>query len=386
MCFFCEEFQTSFKNSFFVCHFHSCAPTDASRRRRRRHPGRDEADDGGGGPLVTSGAASGVATAAAAGSSSSAAARAEAIIATFVGGGVVGGSDAIAPAIPASLVADNDNNDNCDEEIVELNKKIYHWRVAKWLTLRIPFDHYSLLAMLDKNKSALDVWVAIVMSLLVSVFAALLLYEHVYDDIFSIVLCFVVASCHYSLIKSVQPDSSSPIHGFNAMSTLSRPVYFCLVCAAILTLRFLTIGGESDGGGGGAGGGESDHAASHWTMSAHLDAASHQDDAFVKSRLACQRQEHRSLFCEMAPTARRLNAFLSSLSVYGVSATNGHLETVLATLENLLLFFPFVFTLGLLPQISTFALCILEQIDIYLFGGTVSVFFFLIIFNIFPVF
>ena len=39
-------------------------------------------------------------------------------------------------------------------------------------------------------------------------------------------------------------------------------------------------------------------------------------------------------------------------------------------MQTFLLFLPLVFTFGLLPQINTFLLSLLEQIEIYLFGGT----------------
>lgn len=38
------------------------------------------------------------------------------------------------------------------------------------------------------------------------------------------------------MLKSVQPDAASPVHGFNWLITYSRPVYFC-----ILTLLYLLI-------------------------------------------------------------------------------------------------------------------------------------------------
>ncbi len=40
----------------------------------------------------------------------------------------------------------------------------------------------------------------------------------------------------FSLLKSVQPDAASPIHGFNWLVAYSRPVYFCLVALVLLLL------------------------------------------------------------------------------------------------------------------------------------------------------
>ena len=45
-----------------------------------------------------------------------------------------------------------------------------------------------------------------------------------------------MAGCHFSLLKSVQPDACSPSHGYNKITVYSRPVYFCLCTSIILVL------------------------------------------------------------------------------------------------------------------------------------------------------
>lgn len=45
-----------------------------------------------------------------------------------------------------------------------------------------------------------------------------------------------MAGCHFSLLKSVQPDACSPAHGYNRITVYNRPVYFCLCTAIILVL------------------------------------------------------------------------------------------------------------------------------------------------------
>jgi hypothetical protein len=234
---------------------------------------------------------------------------------------------------------------NHEPEEEEVKKKIYHWRIAKFLTIKIPFDHFSLLAMLDKNESFVELIATLVISLLVALFASLILYERLYDDMVAILFCFIIASCHYSLIKSVQPDSSSPIHGFNSLTALSRPIYFCLVCSIILVLRFLTID-ESE------------------TDSTLISAVSHQSVAVMMD------QNDLSLFRSFSSTSKLINTFFEKFSLYGYFLSKSHLESLLSLFETFLLFFPLVFTFGLFPQITTFVLCILEQIDMYIFGGT----------------
>ena len=167
--------------------------------------------------------------------------------------------------------------------------------------------------MLDRNKNIGELALTIFMSTLVSVFASLILCERIYEDMLLILFCYIVASCHYSLLKSVQPDSSSPIHGFNSLTALSRPVYFCLLCSFILALRYLMSGADSSTG-------------------------------FIE-------------------TCRHIG-------FYGFQLNTSHFRTCLYALEIILLFFPLMFTLGLFPQISTFLICLMEHCDMHLFGGT----------------
>lgn len=41
----------------------------------------------------------------------------------------------------------------------------------------------------------------------------------------------------FSLLKSVQPDAASPIHGFNWVVTYSRPIYFSIIAVALLLVN-----------------------------------------------------------------------------------------------------------------------------------------------------
>jgi len=210
------------------------------------------------------------------------------------------------PAKPATL----DDTDLPD--LIELTQKTYTWQLTSTLAVHVPFDHFSLLAMLDRNHTPLELALSILIATLVSVCTALILNEHIYDDLLLVLFCFIAASCHYSLLKSVQPDSSSPIHGFNSLTALSRPIYFCLICTTILLLRLAT---------------------------------SNQNQP-------------------------ALTAFLGQFTIYSYPLHTAHCLLVTRFLETALLFFPLVFTFGLCPQINTFLLCVLEQLDMLLFGGT----------------
>ena len=105
----------------------------------------------------------------------------------------------------------------------------------------------------------------------------------------------------YSLLKSVQPDSASPTHGFNRMTVFSRAIYFSLCCAIILILEHSDPldSGSSNGSG-------------SW-----------------------------------------IHDFKNGVYVF-------------------LLCFPAIFVFGLLPQVNTCAMYVLEQIDIHIFGGNAA--------------
>ena len=97
-----------------------------------------------------------------------------------------------------------------------------------WSVVRVTFDRLQLLAAIDRNLSATENIVSIVLVVLVGVFAAAILDSGYYNDLWIFIFCLVTASCQYSLLKSVQPDSASPTHGFNRVIVFSRPVYFIL--------------------------------------------------------------------------------------------------------------------------------------------------------------
>ncbi|RNA15810.1 pecanex 1 isoform X3 [Brachionus plicatilis] len=189
----------------------------------------------------------------------------------------------------------------------EVKKKIFKLPINRSLSIRIPFDHFSLLAMLDKNTSPIELVASILLSVLVSIFTGLMLNQNIYQDLYLVIFCFIVASCYYSLLKSVQPDSSSPIHGFNRLTALSRPVYFCLICSTILGLRLYS---------------------------------------------------------------NTLVHTLQPLKFYNFSLQSNLVNNMVKFGQMFLLFFPILFTLGLFPQISTFCLSLIEQVDMNLFGGT----------------
>jgi len=186
-------------------------------------------------------------------------------------------------------------------------KHYYKFNLSPWHHIKIRFDRLDLMAVLDRNLTLFENVLSIFLSVLVSISGILLLNCGFYRDLFAFLLCVAVAGCHYSLLKSVQPDASSPTHGFNRVVIYSRSVYFCVISGTILGLT-------------------------HWL----------QDTPSV-------------------------------LTVYSIPITHPYFLTALRdSLATLLLFFPLLFTFGLFPQVNTFTLYLLEQIDIHVFGGNAA--------------
>lgn len=186
----------------------------------------------------------------------------------------------------------------------------YRLRLPGGRTLKVRFDRLSLLALLDRNPSLAESLASSLLVALMGSLGCLLLVRGFYQEHKAFVFCAVMASCQYSLFKSVQPDAASPTHGYNRVVIYSRPVYFCLCCAFALGLDLLM-------------------------------AAS--------------------------PTG------LSSFQLYGIELTS---PTLLVWGRDFflffLLFFPLFFSLGLLPQVSTFFMYVLEQVDMHIFGGNAT--------------
>ena len=153
-----------------------------------------------------------------------------------------------------------------DEQTIKLRKS-YTWPVrlfkkkskgaqneAYHLNVDVPVpSHFDLLALLDKSRRPSNLALGVLLSTCVNVLAAcVFMSEDMYGfanltndtntnntSIFDLLLfCFILASCQYSLLKSPQPDTSSPIHGFNTMTSFSRPAYFCLSLVIIVPLSY----------------------------------------------------------------------------------------------------------------------------------------------------
>ncbi|CAL8298952.1 unnamed protein product [Merluccius merluccius] len=177
---------------------------------------------------------------------------------------------------------------------------------GKWIN--ILYDRLTLLALLDRNQEVLENLVAVFMGFLVSFLGFLLLNRGCFQDFWVFQFCLVIASCQYSLLKSVQPDAASPTHGHNQLVAYSRAAYFCLFCALI------------------------------WLLEQLLQSKD-----------------------------------LPVSTLYGVTiACHDALHLLRDLLVGITYCFPVTFLVGLLPQVNTFTIYLLEQIDMHFFGGTAA--------------
>ncbi|KAK1170562.1 pecanex-like protein 2 isoform X1 [Acipenser oxyrinchus oxyrinchus] len=188
------------------------------------------------------------------------------------------------------------------------SKQYYKFWVFPGKWIKILYDRLTLLALLDRNQDIVENMLAVGLAFLVAFLGFILLNHGCFKDIWVFLFCLVIASCQYSLLKSVQPDAASPTHGHNQIIAYSRPVYFCIFCGLI------------------------------WL----LDLGVKRDDLPVST-------------------------------VYGVRIVSP--ESLKYVRDLLIAFtycFPIAFLLGLLPQISTFFIYLLEQIDMHFFGGAAA--------------
>ena len=121
-------------------------------------------------------------------------------------------------------------------------KKYYNFKLIprfNFFNVRVDFDRLKLLTVLDRNITWSENVLSVLLAVVVAAFTALILQTDYYRDLWIFLFCAVSAGCQYSLLKSVQPDSASPTHGFNRVIVFSRPIYFILCCALVLSLRRL---------------------------------------------------------------------------------------------------------------------------------------------------
>ncbi|KAM3719263.1 Pecanex-like protein [Dirofilaria immitis] len=208
-----------------------------------------------------------------------------------------------------------------DSSRINIRKKSHYYRIKLFRSLtggkgiKLEMDRLSVAALFDRNSSLFSTLFDICLASVVALLTAIILSRSIYYDLYLVLFAFVVAGTHFSLLKSVQPDAASPIHGFNWLVTYSRPIYFSIMAVALLLMN------------------------NDWWN--YPDAT-----YFLKWEW--------NFYC-----------------VQNVSLTS-----ILLTCQNLLsillILLPIAFTFGLLPQVNTLTLHLLEQVEMNVFGGTAS--------------
>uniref|UniRef100_A0A670XS96 Pecanex-like protein n=1 Tax=Pseudonaja textilis TaxID=8673 RepID=A0A670XS96_PSETE len=197
---------------------------------------------------------------------------------------------------------------SCSSAQRKINRQFYKFIVFPGKWIKIWYDRLTLLALLDRTEDIKENVLAVLLVILVSFLGFLIMNQGFCKDIWVLLFCLIMASCQYSLLKSVQPDPASPIHGHNQVIIYSRPIYFSILCGLILLL-----------------------------------------DAGSKTR----------------------NSFM--YTVYDLKISPETFQVIRDHVIGFLYCFPVISLLGLFPQINTFCIYILEQIDILAFGGSAVV-------------
>ncbi|KAH6924752.1 hypothetical protein HPB50_023787 [Hyalomma asiaticum] len=104
----------------------------------------------------------------------------------------------------------------------------YRFRLLPCKSIKVGFDRLALITVLDRNLTVMENVLSIVLAVLVAILGSLCLSRGFFQDIYSFLFCFVMASCQYCLLK-----------GYNRVVLYSRPVYFCLCCSMLMLVQFL---------------------------------------------------------------------------------------------------------------------------------------------------
>ncbi|XP_077995058.1 pecanex-like protein 1 [Glandiceps talaboti] len=186
----------------------------------------------------------------------------------------------------------------------------YKFKIFPKKFITVTFDRLTLMAILDRNRSYGENLAGITLAVLVAILGYCLLMKGFFQDFWIFWFCFVIASCQYSLLKSVQPDASSPMHGHNRVIVFSRPLYFTVCCSLVLLLDY----------------------------------------------------------CSQTP-----HLYQTRFTLYGMAFTSQQVLLFFRDfLIVFILCFPIIFLVGLLPQCNTFTIYLLEQLDIHIFGGNAT--------------
>ncbi|RLV98533.1 hypothetical protein DV515_00010659 [Chloebia gouldiae] len=101
---------------------------------------------------------------------------------------------------------------SCSSAQRKLNRQFYKFVIFPGKWIKVWYDRLTLLALLDRTEDIKENVFAVLLVVLVSLLGFLTLNQGFCKDIWVLLFCLIMASCQYSLLKSVQPDPASPIH------------------------------------------------------------------------------------------------------------------------------------------------------------------------------
>uniref|UniRef100_A0A0X3Q7K1 Pecanex-like protein n=2 Tax=Schistocephalus solidus TaxID=70667 RepID=A0A0X3Q7K1_SCHSO len=221
----------------------------------------------------------------------------------------------------------------------------------------IRFDRLQLSALFDRKTSLLEALLTLLLSALVAAIGSCLLSSGAFRNFSLFCCCCVMAGCHFSLVKSVQPDPASPRHGFNHLIVFSRSFLFCLLGAIFVGIFVATAPNSFPASGPWEG--------ITWPLADGRMVVPVEDLCGPKFFFG-------PISDPVVAVADSINSLQASeIKLYGFTLNPIQLACGFKDFCGfLLLAFPLVFVVGLVPQLNTMLIYLLEQIEIHIFGGT----------------
>ncbi|CAH8515367.1 unnamed protein product [Schistosoma rodhaini] len=259
-------------------------------------------------------------------------------------------------------------------------------------TFRFQLNRLELGYIFDKSFTTMEIILCSILAALVSIIGYYTLRTASFQD-YGPLACFTIAGCHYSLMKSVQPDPASPKHGFNRLIVFTRSFFFCSFASIYLLANYLYQPQKSV------------------PFSGVMSSMEHIGELRFESITTIYQSTRQMLPLDISETSNELTAEKinwrmpnfyhlsqsskmivepaspSTFKFYGVHLSVDRLTYIIKYSSiYVLLIFPILFCLGLMPQINTVLIYALEQLDIHVFGASGTTGLFSVILSIFRTF
>ncbi|KAH8861344.1 Pecanex-like protein 1 [Schistosoma japonicum] len=257
-------------------------------------------------------------------------------------------------------------------------------------TLRFQLNRLELGYIFDKSFTIMEIILCSILAALVSFIGYYMLRTISFQD-YGPLACFTIAGCHYSLIKSVQPDPASPKHGFNRVIVFSRSFFFCFFAAVYLLANYFYQPQKSV------------------LQVEKPSVMGHTGELLFESSVLYHQSTGQMLPPDAVSSSSQMNGLTtekivwrmpnffpsksykvlesSAVKFYGFHVSVKYLSYLIeCSTIYILLMFPILFCLGLMPQINTVFIYALEQLDIHIFGSSGTTSLLSVVFSIFRTF